>query len=218
MPYSQALDPRVKSTFLYTDASMYLPRNLRTPFTHSLVANSTPSSTKILPNEGSFYLTIMSTPDPEKVSLQDHQMQNTYKPTKASMPNATWSRLRRFAVVGLFVLILTLSYRGYCVIKTKSNTGPGNLGISSTDQQNTSMNPVTQNPTGSDLVPLEAHIMSKCPDARDCLRDMIVPAMERISDKVDFRLSFIGTYVTPPSRKMSRNPLVSFSKFLIRVE
>lgn len=37
--------------------------------------------------------------------------------------------------------------------------------------------------------------MSKCPDARDCLRDLVVPAMERISDKVDFRLSFIGSYV-----------------------
>ena len=41
-------------------------------------------------------------------------------------------------------------------------------------------------------VPLEAHIMSKCPDARDCLRDFVVPAMEKIVDKVDFRLSFIG--------------------------
>ena len=41
-------------------------------------------------------------------------------------------------------------------------------------------------------VPLEAHIMSKCPDARDCLRDLVVPAMEKIVDKVDFRLSFIG--------------------------
>ncbi|PKS09235.1 hypothetical protein jhhlp_003849 [Lomentospora prolificans] len=43
------------------------------------------------------------------------------------------------------------------------------------------------------LVPLEAHIMSKCPDARDCLRDMILPAMQRVHDKVNFTLSFIGT-------------------------
>ncbi|SMR61213.1 unnamed protein product [Zymoseptoria tritici ST99CH_3D1] len=34
--------------------------------------------------------------------------------------------------------------------------------------------------------------MSKCPDARDCLRDLVVPAIEKIEDKVDFRLSFIG--------------------------
>lgn len=41
-------------------------------------------------------------------------------------------------------------------------------------------------------VPLEAHIMSKCPDARTCIQQLVVPSMERISDKVDFQLSFIG--------------------------
>ena len=46
-------------------------------------------------------------------------------------------------------------------------------------------------------VPLEAHIMSKCPDAKACLRDLIVPTMEKMADKVDVRLSFIGTYVVP---------------------
>lgn len=42
-------------------------------------------------------------------------------------------------------------------------------------------------------VPLEAHIMSQCPDARDCLQDLVVPAMESVSDKVLFNLSFIGS-------------------------
>ncbi|KAL6719154.1 hypothetical protein ACLMJK_003391 [Lecanora helva] len=46
---------------------------------------------------------------------------------------------------------------------------------------------------GTRLVPLEAHIMSKCPDARDCLKDLVVPAMEQVVDKVDFRLSYIGS-------------------------
>lgn len=41
-------------------------------------------------------------------------------------------------------------------------------------------------------VPLDVHIMSKCPDAKDCLQKLILPAMEKISDKVDFQLSFIG--------------------------
>lgn len=41
-------------------------------------------------------------------------------------------------------------------------------------------------------VPLEAHIMSKCPDAKDCLHDLILPAMQRVQDKVDFKLSYIG--------------------------
>ncbi|KAL1886660.1 hypothetical protein Plec18167_000593 [Paecilomyces lecythidis] len=45
----------------------------------------------------------------------------------------------------------------------------------------------------SKRVPLEAHIMSKCPDAQDCLQQLIVPAMERINDKVDFILSFIAS-------------------------
>ncbi|EPS32729.1 hypothetical protein PDE_07689 [Penicillium oxalicum 114-2] len=42
-------------------------------------------------------------------------------------------------------------------------------------------------------IPLEAHIMSKCPDAKDCLQKLILPAMEQISDKVDFNLSFIAS-------------------------
>ncbi|KAF2204658.1 hypothetical protein GQ43DRAFT_428762 [Delitschia confertaspora ATCC 74209] len=41
-------------------------------------------------------------------------------------------------------------------------------------------------------VPLEIHIMSKCPDARDCLQNLVLPTMQKVSDKVDFRLSFIG--------------------------
>jgi hypothetical protein len=44
-------------------------------------------------------------------------------------------------------------------------------------------------------VALEAHIMSKCPDAKDCLQMLVVPVMEQISDKVDFRLSYIGRSV-----------------------
>ncbi|KAF2103282.1 hypothetical protein NA57DRAFT_33229, partial [Rhizodiscina lignyota] len=33
---------------------------------------------------------------------------------------------------------------------------------------------------------------SKCPDARDCLRDLILPTMQEVSPKVDFTMSFIG--------------------------
>lgn len=46
--------------------------------------------------------------------------------------------------------------------------------------------------SNSTKVPLEAHIMSKCPDARDCLVDLVVPAMEQVVNKVDFTLSYIG--------------------------
>lgn len=41
-------------------------------------------------------------------------------------------------------------------------------------------------------VKLEVHIMSKCPDAQVCLRDLVVPAMVNISSDVDFTLSYIG--------------------------
>lgn len=55
--------------------------------------------------------------------------------------------------------------------------------------------PVTEKPIveTSALVPFEAHIMSKCPDAKDCLRSMVLPAMQRVYDKVNFTLSYIGT-------------------------
>lgn len=47
--------------------------------------------------------------------------------------------------------------------------------------------------TSKALVPLEAHIMSKCPDAKDCLRMLVLPTMQRVIDKVNFTLSYIGT-------------------------
>ncbi|KAM5476992.1 hypothetical protein MauCBS54593_000263 [Microsporum audouinii] len=55
--------------------------------------------------------------------------------------------------------------------------------------------PGKQTATSSDeskRVPFEAHIMSKCPDAQFCLRELVVPTMEQVHRKVDFRLSFIG--------------------------
>ena len=48
-----------------------------------------------------------------------------------------------------------------------------------------------RNHTG--FVPLEAHVMSKCPDAKTCLEELVVPAMEQVVDMVDFRLSYIGS-------------------------
>ncbi|KAM0259054.1 hypothetical protein ACHAQJ_003555 [Trichoderma viride] len=46
--------------------------------------------------------------------------------------------------------------------------------------------------TSNGLVPLEAHIISKCPDTRHALRTLILPAMQKVHDKVDFTLSYIG--------------------------
>ncbi|KAI0404258.1 hypothetical protein F4802DRAFT_247853 [Xylaria palmicola] len=44
-----------------------------------------------------------------------------------------------------------------------------------------------------ELVPLEAHIISKCPDTRDCLKELLLPAMIRVHEKVNFTLTYIGT-------------------------
>lgn len=51
----------------------------------------------------------------------------------------------------------------------------------------------TAEPEAKPLVPFEAHIMSKCPDAQVCLRNMVLPAMQRVLPKVNFTLSYIGT-------------------------
>lgn len=48
-------------------------------------------------------------------------------------------------------------------------------------------------PLTKNLVPFEAHIMSKCPDAKACLQEMVLPTMQRVHDKVNFSLSYIGT-------------------------
>ncbi|KAI1356675.1 hypothetical protein F5Y01DRAFT_1367 [Xylaria sp. FL0043] len=44
-----------------------------------------------------------------------------------------------------------------------------------------------------ELVPLEAHIISKCPDTRDCLKELLLPAMIQVHEKVNFTLTYIGT-------------------------
>ncbi|KAI0019513.1 hypothetical protein F4780DRAFT_439004 [Xylariomycetidae sp. FL0641] len=69
------------------------------------------------------------------------------------------------------------------------------LGLSPSSSATTATTTTTTTADADDheLVPLEAHIMSKCPDAKDCLRDMVLPTMMRVLDKVNFTLSYIGT-------------------------
>jgi hypothetical protein len=50
----------------------------------------------------------------------------------------------------------------------------------------------TSNEDEHHRIPLTAHIMSKCPDAKDCLQDLIIPTMQQVGSKVDFQLEFIG--------------------------
>ena len=60
-------------------------------------------------------------------------------------------------------------------------------------ESSSSRSDIPASASNTNKVPLEAHIMSKCPDARDCLVELVVPAMEQVVDKVDFKLSYIGT-------------------------
>lgn len=45
-------------------------------------------------------------------------------------------------------------------------------------------------------VAFEAHIMSQCPDAQDCIQQMVIPAMEQVAPLVNFTLSFIGAVLS----------------------
>lgn len=62
----------------------------------------------------------------------------------------------------------------------------------SKDLERTGTSKAQHGMTAGHKVELEAHIMSKCPDARDCLQQLVVPVMAQVSDKVDFKLSYIG--------------------------
>ncbi|CAG7930932.1 unnamed protein product [Penicillium olsonii] len=63
----------------------------------------------------------------------------------------------------------------------------------------------TQKTLEQTRIPLEAHIMSKCPDAKACLQQLVLPTMEQISEKVDFRLNFIARYVILCSKTHSNS-------------
>ncbi len=101
------------------------------------------------------------------------------------MPNPRLPRSRRVLTV-LLALLLPI----YILFKFLSFPNSTNFARESSPSTRISL---TSQNNASALVPLEAHVMSKCPDARDCLQDLVVPAMEEIWNKVDFRLSFIGT-------------------------
>jgi hypothetical protein len=41
-------------------------------------------------------------------------------------------------------------------------------------------------------VPVEVHIESKCPDARDCLQKLVVPAYWQVNKEADLKISYVG--------------------------
>lgn len=97
------------------------------------------------------------------------------------------SRLRSRPVVYITAVVFAFFIITYALPIQLSSFYPQ----ASSETIQTQSTHATSNQTG--LVPLEAHVMSKCPDAKTCLEELIVPAMEQVVDKVDFRLSYIGS-------------------------
>ena len=112
---------------------------------------------------------------------------------RPSMPSPASSRFRPVLTTFLILaIVLHLGkYFGFSIIAAVHPTS----GASNADYLSLLNSQSGSRMNQTDLVPLEVHMMSKCPDARDCLRDLIVPTMERVSDKVDLTLSFIGRWV-----------------------
>lgn len=120
-----------------------------------------------------------------------HRDQSIHNPP--SVPSPASSRRRR-VLTTLLLLGIVLHLGKYFGFSTISAVHPTS-GASNTHSLSLLNSQTDSRMNQTELVPLEVHIMSKCPDARDCLRDLIVPTMERVSDKVDFTLSFIGRWV-----------------------
>lgn len=134
-----------------------------------------------------------ATPEPISKMDEKYAKYKTFPPRAAGSPMRSHARragrFRPLLVLTLVVLCL------YLYAKPSSALGP--LPEISSRLSNTLQVAMPGSAPGADanaaLVPLEAHIMSKCPDAKDCLQKLILPAMVRVVDKVNFTLSFIGT-------------------------
>jgi hypothetical protein len=93
---------------------------------------------------------------------------------------------RRVSIIAICIVLAVWTFRQSLFhFLTPCNRGD-HRGIIGNDLPNIQGGNQTRN------VSLEAHIMSKCPDAKACLQELVVPAMEKFHDKVDFELSFIG--------------------------
>ncbi|KAI1252921.1 hypothetical protein MGN70_005128 [Eutypa lata] len=103
-------------------------------------------------------------------------------------PISSYTRRRRYRWVAIFMMVSLLVYMLYSARAVSAYAGRY-FPASSSQAPST----LSQNDTPHPLVPLEIHIMSKCPDAQYCLSELVLPTMVQVSDKVNFTLSYIGT-------------------------
>lgn len=122
-------------------------------------------------------LEVQNAADPERqeptlAELQQNvfKAQREYMKAWSKTTSSKWHRRIMFSVTGMLVAFMLFCFA-----------------VIAQDTWNDDYTPVWNG-----RIPLEVHMMSKCPDAKDCLHDMILPAMQKISHKVDFKLSYIG--------------------------
>lgn len=114
-----------------------------------------------------------------------HHHQRLQPPSMSPMRGVCHNRRSRpFLPLALIAVLLYCFYHLQSLSQLQTDRWADRLGPA--HQQAQPVQPATTK------VPLEAHIMSKCPDARDCLRDLVLPVMQKAHDKVNFTLSFIG--------------------------
>ncbi|KAI0417985.1 hypothetical protein F5X98DRAFT_132193 [Xylaria grammica] len=114
---------------------------------------------------------------------------------KRSTRNRTRRRHRPLLLLSLIALTTYGLYAfgfftSFTTVSPPSHHEPA-LGSNPPVASNTAQHAVPA--AAGELVPLEAHIISKCPDTRDCLRELLLPAMIQVHEKVNFTLTYIGT-------------------------
>ncbi|OJD21711.1 hypothetical protein ACJ73_06949 [Blastomyces percursus] len=121
---------------------------------------------------------------------------------RSSSRRTIYRLFRRLLILSCIALIIFALIRGIHVPPEYEKFKQANVGHKTTEPAS-SLRGNNHKDAPAGRVPLEAHIMSKCPDAQYCLEKLIVPAMTQVHDKVDFRLSFIGRYVSNKSSDVS---------------
>ncbi|KAM3515774.1 hypothetical protein MY11210_000545 [Beauveria gryllotalpidicola] len=120
---------------------------------------------------------------------------------RAAPADMTTADVRRRRRTRLWIPVLLIVLLGYSLLSSYNVDVRGRLDRLSKEATSTAAKAVGSRRK----VPLEAHIMSKCPDANDALRELILPAMQQVHDKVDFKLSYIG-YLTEDGVKCKHGP------------
>lgn len=173
---------------------LFLPKLASPRWHHFLAFSPTPPSLDLLPPKryGVVIPTMM-----EKLPFHSHEgLRGDVSP---AVPTASTTSQRDRAFRHILAAIISLSLAFFLIVSRPSVSIHGSRFFSCHKSakvldDGSTVSAAIDHPHGASAnrVPFEAHVMSKCPDARGCLQQLVIPAMEQISDKVDFELSFIA--------------------------